>query len=248
MAEGDVVAVVESMKMETSLTAPFAGRVRRVLSRHQRAGPGAHAAAAAGGDRGRGRRGLRRARRRSRRPSRRRTATAAAIERLRWALLGYDVSGDEVRRALAVLRECDTDITAAEHQLLDVFTDVRALTPRPPRRSRARAAAHPAGVPARVPALARREGRAAPGALRDACSSARSRTTASTSLDRTPALEDACYRLFVSQERADLARAAVMAILEKRLERADELRRRRSTASSAACSTGWSSRPSAATR
>ena len=43
------------------------------------------------------------------------------------------------------------------------------------------------------------------------------------SLDRTPALEDACYRLFVSQERADLARAAVMAILEKRLERADEL-------------------------
>ena len=32
MAEGDVVAVVESMKMETSLTAPFAGRVRRVLT------------------------------------------------------------------------------------------------------------------------------------------------------------------------------------------------------------------------
>src|SRR5262249_61019004 len=32
VAEGDVVAVVESMKMETSLTAPFAGRVRRVLS------------------------------------------------------------------------------------------------------------------------------------------------------------------------------------------------------------------------
>src|SRR3954470_7037233 len=32
VAEGDVVAVVESMKMETSLTAPFAGRVRRVLT------------------------------------------------------------------------------------------------------------------------------------------------------------------------------------------------------------------------
>ena len=62
-----------------------------------------------------------------------------------------------------------------------------------------------------------------PGALRHAARSARSRTTASTSLDRTPALEDACYRLFVSQERADLARAAVMAILEQRLERADEL-------------------------
>ena len=32
VAEGEVVAIVESMKMETSLTAPFAGRVRRVLS------------------------------------------------------------------------------------------------------------------------------------------------------------------------------------------------------------------------
>src|SRR5262249_59621728 len=32
VAEGDVVAVVESMKMETSLTPPFAGRVRRVLT------------------------------------------------------------------------------------------------------------------------------------------------------------------------------------------------------------------------
>ena len=31
VAAGDVVAVLESMKMELSLTAPFAGRVRQVL-------------------------------------------------------------------------------------------------------------------------------------------------------------------------------------------------------------------------
>ncbi len=43
------------------------------------------------------------------------------------------------------------------------------------------------------------------------------------SLDRTPALEEACYRLFVAQERADLARAAVTSILERRLQSADEL-------------------------
>ncbi len=128
MAEGDVVAVVESMKMETSLTAPFAGRVRRVLTGTNVQVPAhtpllqleaiedeaAEAAAervsfadveAAAAD-----------------------ATEAALERLRYALLGYDVSGDEVRRALAVVRACDTDITAGEHELLDVYTDVRALT------------------------------------------------------------------------------------------------------------------------
>ena len=44
----------------------------------------------------------------------------------------------------------------------------------------------------------------------DAARSARSRHYGVEGLDRTPALEDACYRLFLSQQRADLARAAVM--------------------------------------
>ena len=50
------------------------------------------------------------------------------------------------------------------------------------------------------------------------------------SLDRTPALEDAAYRLFLSQERAETTRAAIVAILDRRLEQVDELagaRRRR---------------------
>ena len=110
VAEGDVVAVVESMKMETSLTAPFAGRVRRVLTGTNVQVPGAHAAAAARGDLGRGRRAERRARR-VQRTSRWRPAirARAALDRLRWMLLGYDVSGDEVRRALAAVREAEHD-------------------------------------------------------------------------------------------------------------------------------------------
>src|SRR6202008_2778911 len=117
VAEGDVVAVVESMKMETSLTAPFAGRVRRVFTGTNVQVP-------------------------ARTPllqleaiedevddaSERvvfesealDTDASAAIDRLRFALLGYDVSGYEVRRALAVLRECHTDVIEAEHKLLDV--------------------------------------------------------------------------------------------------------------------------------
>ena len=42
-------------------------------------------------------------------------------------------------------------------------------------------------------------------------------------LDRTPALEEACYRLFLAQERAETARAAVVAILDRRLEHAGQL-------------------------
>ncbi len=221
VAEGDVVAVVESMKMETSLTAPFAGRVRRVLSGTNVQVP-AHTpllqleaiedeAAESSAERVvvRRRGGVQRGR------------AEAAIDRLRCALLGYDVCGDEVRRALAVLRECDTDVTAAEQLAAGRLHRRARSDARPPRRSRARAPAQPAGVPARVPALARREGRAAPGALRHP---ARARALALRRREPGPhpALEDACYRLFVSQGRADLARAAVMAILEKRLERADE--------------------------
>ncbi len=43
------------------------------------------------------------------------------------------------------------------------------------------------------------------------------------SLERTPALEEACYRLFLSQQRAEIARTAIVAILDRRLEDADEL-------------------------
>ena len=101
MAEGDVVAVVESMKMETSLTAPFAGRVRRVLTGTNVQVP-AHTPLlqleaiedeAAEQSAERVDFALRRATAQRR--------AAAALDRLRWMLLGYDVSGDEVRRALA---------------------------------------------------------------------------------------------------------------------------------------------------
>ena len=188
MAEGDVVAVVESMKMETSLTAPFAGRVRRVLTGTNVQVP-AHTpllqleaiedeAAEQSAERV---------------ELRRRRATAegapctAALDRLRWMLLGYDVSGDEVRRALAVAarrrrrRRADRRRAPPARRL-----HRRArVQPRPPRPG-ARAAAQPAGVPARVPALARRQGRAAARALRHAARSARSRTTASTAWTARP--------------------------------------------------------------
>ena len=66
---GDVVAVVESMKLETALRAPFAGRVREVLVAAEHPGRGRHDAAAPGA--GRRRRRGRASRRAARRPGRR---------------------------------------------------------------------------------------------------------------------------------------------------------------------------------
>ncbi len=232
---GDVVAVVEAMKMETSLTAPFRGRVRQVL-----AGPNVHVAAqaplvrldAVDGGMPAGQ-----AERLSFAPATAPEPAAAPahcrenLERLRWLVLGYDVGPPEVARivedlhgACADLLVCDPALVPGEHRLLGMFADLHALSrprhdeldpgqelPRSPqehlhawlRSLDAEAEGLPAGFVAQLERALEYFG--------------------VQSLDRTPALEDACYRLFVSQQRADTARAAIVAILDKRLEQADEL-------------------------
>ncbi len=234
VGEGDVVAVIEAMKMETSLTAPFAGRVRRVLT-GTNVQVGAHTpllqleaiedeAADQAAERvafesdeaiedGA--------------PEER---CAAALERLRWLLLGYDISDEEARRALAELQgvceapEVEAQLIEGEHHLLDVWADVRTLTrPR-----------HDADDPERE--LLRSPQEYLHAFLRSLDAKAErlperfvmllQRALAHygvEGLDRTPALEDACYRVFVSQQRAELARAAVLAILDRRLDRAGRL-------------------------
>src|SRR4051812_24292625 len=224
VAEGDVVAVVESMKMETSLTAPFAGRVRRVLtgtnvqvpahtpllqleaieddaaeSSSERVDFSTDAVAEA------------------------EAPCSAALDRLRWMLLGYDVSGDEVRRALATLNNGSggAELIAGEHRLLDVFTDVRALS-----RARHDPERELLHSPQEYLHAFLRSLDAKAENLPERFVMLLQRALAHygvDSLDRTPALEEACYRLFVSSERADLARAAVTSILDRRLQSADEL-------------------------
>jgi acetyl/propionyl-CoA carboxylase alpha subunit len=199
---GDVVAVVESMKMETSLTAPFRGRVRRVL-----VGPNVQVPAQAAllqldeldADDGRP------------------TAAAAplsfealathdappdVVRRLEWAMLGYDSEAVDP----AVIAD---DPLAQEH-LLGVFADLRAVG-----RSLEQLHAYlrsldveAEGLPPAFVALLRR-------ALAH---------YGIAGLERTPALEEACYRIFLATERADAARDPVLAILDRMLERGQEAR------------------------
>ena len=213
---GDVIAVVESMKMETSLTAPFRGRVREVLtSANMQVGARAPLVrlepldvgpVAAGGERiafdG--------------------AAPAGDLGRLENLILGYDVDDAEAR---AIIAASDGPLEA-EHRLLSLFADVRALSrpgrgadepdddddlersPREHLHAFLRSLnAGAEGVPEHYAELLCR-------ALRH---------YGVTSLDRSPALEDACYRLFLAQGRAEGAVAIVLAILDRRLDRTSEL-------------------------
>ncbi|MCF7553384.1 carboxyl transferase domain-containing protein [Pseudonocardia sp. WMMC193] len=141
VAEGDVVAVVESMKLETALRAPFAGTVAEVLvpantqveggTKLVRLEPAAEGGAVeASGDRA--------------------DLTALAgtsvtddpadvaadvLTALRWQVLGYDVDAREAAplvstldKARAALAGADPAVLAGETAVLRIFTDLSALS------------------------------------------------------------------------------------------------------------------------
>ena len=201
---GDVVAVTESMKMETSLTAPVHGRVREVLvgsNVHVAAGrpllqiePLEDAPAEASGERV---------------TFASAEADISPLERLKWLVLGYDVTGVDVPD------EIDAE---GEHRLLELYADVRAL-------DRPTTAADDDDDVLRSPqeylhAFLRSLDAAAEG-LPERFVAHLERALAHygiEGLERTAALEQACHRLFLAQQRANTARGAVRSILARRLE------------------------------
>ena len=218
---GDVVAVTESMKMELSLTAPVDGRVREVLvsaNAHVPAGgpilriePVEDAAAPAAGERLRFEDA---------------EASADGLRRLGWLVLGYDVPDADVRRIVDDVIAAPPD-AEREHRLLELYADVRALNRPHPDPGRE---AETMGSPQEhLHAFLRSLDPVAEG-LPDRFVAHLERAVAHYGIDeleRTAALEDAGYRLFLSQQRAASARAALQAILTRRLEQAekgDELR------------------------
>jgi acetyl/propionyl-CoA carboxylase alpha subunit/acetyl-CoA carboxylase carboxyltransferase component len=143
VAAGDVVAIVESMKLETALRAPVAGRVAEVLvdvntqvetgaklvrieqdpevqasgDRESDARADLSALAARDGD--------------EHDPA---AAAADALAALRSMVLGFDIDGDEARRQLerlaaarAELPAGDSRLLAGETEILRIFADISAL-------------------------------------------------------------------------------------------------------------------------
>ncbi len=261
--EGEVVqadasvAVLESMKMETVLAAPFTGVVKEVLvgvnvqvdagapvvrlepiADDAPAGPTvSFAGLATVGDLA---------------PS----TPAAALDALRRVVLGYDVPDDATRALLTALADvevvADTDIDAdpdgvpsaldpatiatelrAELQVLQIFADTASLS-RNRRLGDAedRSEAHSAReyLHAYLRSLDV-DAEGLPPSFQDRLRRALAHHGVAT-LDRTPALEEALFRVHIAQQRTAVAVPVIVALLERRLhagapddpELADELR------------------------
>lgn len=231
---GDVVAVVEAMKMESSLTAPFRGRVKEImcgenihvaaqepLIKLEPIGEPAPVASSArvtfsptpsdeSGDDERER-------------------CHANLRLLRWLLLGYDIEPEEARSAIADLHDgCsdvlgrDPDLLAAEHRLLRVFADLRALSRPQLGEDDAEMLQSPQEHFHAWLRSLDTEAEGLPDRFVDQLRLALAHYGIET-LERTPTLEDACYRLFLSEHRSDTARTAITAVLDRRLEEAERL-------------------------
>ena len=179
---GDVVAVTEAMKMESSLVAPVSGRVREVMASANvqvaagkpliqidptEDGPAAEEGERVPFDTGE--------------PE----AGPSGLDRLRWLTLGYDVTPPEARRIVDALLEAPLD-AEGEHRLLALYADVRGLNRPHAVEESDGPGRQPAGAHARVPALARRGGRGAARPLRDAPRARARSTSASTTSSARP--------------------------------------------------------------
>ncbi len=239
---GAAVAVLESMKMETVLAAPFTGRVAEVLTTGNvqlDAGAPVVRLEPVGDDDGTGE-----AERvdlavltRDTRAGDDHLQARELLDVLRRLMLGFDIPVDEVPTILGALEELDTDgdrsLTHAELDVLSIFADLSSLT----RNRRAGDASD--GEEAHNPreflhAYLRSldaEVEGLPQSFQDRLRRAVAHHGV-RSLDRTPVLEEALYRIHLSQQRAGAQVPVVLALLERLRARggttdvatADELR------------------------
>jgi acetyl/propionyl-CoA carboxylase alpha subunit/acetyl-CoA carboxylase carboxyltransferase component len=236
---GSSVAVLESMKMESVLAAPFTGRVREVLTTGNvqldagapivRLEPIGDDEEAATGERA----------------SLEALAVAAvdgggearaseAIDTLRRLVLGYDVPSLEVPVLLDELADDpDGDQVRAELRVLRLFADLSSLTRN---RRIGDAEDHEQSHSAReyLHAYLRSldaDAEGLPDSFRDKLRTALTEYGVD-SLDRTAALEEALFRVYVGQQRAGVQVPAILRLLERRMQAppdegsalADELR------------------------
>ncbi|HEY1776870.1 MAG TPA: carboxyl transferase domain-containing protein [Solirubrobacteraceae bacterium] len=219
---GDVVAVTESMKMESSLTAPVNGRVREVLvsaNTHVVTGRPLLQIEPLAGEEGPADEGERLSFEFDGPDC---TRVPSIRERCEWLILGYDVPSGEVKQILEGLSNGAVD-QDAERELLQAYADVRAVS---------RPHSGDSGHGAEVPSTPRQHLHAFLRSLDPAAEGLPDRFVANleralahygiTSLERTSALEAACYRLFLSRARAKAASEPVRAILERHLEHSSE--------------------------
>ena len=227
---GDALVVVESMKMETAITAPFPGTVRAVLAGvntqveagaplvqlHTSDQPGNHAATgprldlAAGADC----------------PG---PDGDSGFGPLRGYLLGYDLDEAAVREIskrrgtmLAAVNPADPGLLREEQELLEIFADITALAQRDPDEAADEHSRSPENYLFSYLALLDPDRSGLPGHFLNQLRNALARYDV-MSLRRTPELEQALLRVYRSLSRIHAAAPVIMAILDRWLRWHDAL-------------------------
>ncbi|HXR16359.1 MAG TPA: carboxyl transferase domain-containing protein [Terriglobales bacterium] len=234
VAIGDRLAVLEAMKMEMQVVAPFSGKVRQVMTipnvqvdtgapllqidpaaadesvaDSERVIFGASSTSDADGHCGH-------------------STCHQSLDELRQLMLGFDVDSKHAARLFAEWGQtCPVDsdeIRQSEDEILNIFVDICSLFQREPEVNHRASAEEPSAEAYLFSYLRMLETRghglppAFVGALQRALAHYGVRT-----LDRSPELEESLLWIYKSHQRADQAIAAVIGILERRLRRIQKL-------------------------
>jgi acetyl/propionyl-CoA carboxylase alpha subunit/acetyl-CoA carboxylase carboxyltransferase component len=234
VAVGDRLAVLEAMKMETQVVAPFSGKVRQVMTipnvQVDTGAPLLQIDPAAGGD-----------------------AAAAAeqvvfgasavsdtngeatqsicrqnLDELRQLMLGFDVDPQRAARLLAEWSQnCPVDsdeIRQREDEILNIFVDISSLFQREPEVNHRASGEEPSAEAYLFSYLRMLEtrGQGLPPTFVSALQRALAHYGVRT-LDRSPALEESLLWIYKSHQRVEQQIAPVLSVLERRLRRIQKL-------------------------
>ncbi len=231
VAAGDPIVVVESMKMETTLTAPFTGRVREVLvAGNVQVAAGAPLVRLEASDTG------------ADKPVQALTVAFESgeagadpdrlLQDLRSLIMGYDVGAKEARELVAQLEDARSSpgvgdpTLRRELDILSVFADLAELSrDRPPVEQLVDEEERVHSPREHFHAFLRsldieREG--VPDPLKRSLSRALEHYGI-RELVRGPELTEGCFRIFLAHQRATAQLPAVAAVLTGLLRKADEL-------------------------
>jgi acetyl-CoA carboxylase carboxyltransferase component/pyruvate/2-oxoglutarate dehydrogenase complex dihydrolipoamide acyltransferase (E2) component len=224
VAHGDTLAVLESMKVETSLLARMAGRVRKLLTRRNAQvgigtpllvlDPAETASETAFGERARFAPLAGMA-----------AADREGLEESRRLLLGYDVDPAALRRlagkAGAGAETADAETRRREIQILETFVDLASLFRRQPGRGPSLQEDDRHSAEEYLFTFLRdldARGAGLPPAFLDRLRHALAHYGVE-SLDRSPELEESLFRIAVSHQRQAHLAPPVLAVLERLLDR-----------------------------
>ena len=227
VAGGDRLAVLEAMKMEMQLVAPFPGTVRQVMAIPNiqvdtgapllQIDPVAVGKTAAGADRVRfGTAGAL-----DGKADATRSIWRASLDELRQLMLGFDVDPKHTAQLLAKWSEdcpLDDDAIQREDEILNIFVDICSLFQREPQVNHQAGAEEPSAEAYLFSYLRMLEtqGQRLPRAFVNSLERALSHYDVKT-LERSPELEESLLWIYKSHQRVEQQVAPIVSVLERRL-------------------------------